>query len=334
MNFRNIVNKSKIVWGIIGCGDVAEVKSGPAFQKSADSELHAVMRRNGAKAKDFALRHRVPAWYDDASKLLQNKVINSVYIATPPSTHLKYALQALEAGKNVYLEKPMALSHWDAEKIVKFVKKRDTKLSLAHYRRQLPVFIKVKELIDSCAIGLVRFADIQVLQSKNPKLIANSEVNWRINPTISGGGYFHDLAPHHIDLMRYFFGAVNAAFGFSLNQDAAYKADDIVNGILSFQNGVQCRGIWCFNTAETNTKENCTIYGSQGRLEFSFFGDIIKLITNDGTKVFRFEKPEHIQQPMIEATIAYFLGKRSNPCSAEEGLEVAEIMDNFCTDNN
>ncbi|SHG15268.1 Predicted dehydrogenase [Salegentibacter echinorum] len=323
------MTETKIVWGIIGCGDVAEVKSGPAFQKSANSELRAVMRRNATKAEDFAIRHKVPTWYDDASRLLQDKNINSVYIATPPSTHLKYALQALEAGKNVYLEKPMALSYKEAKEIVAAERKYKGKLTIAHYRRQLPAFIKVKALVDSGAIGLIRLVDIQVLQSKNLKLIANSETNWRINPTISGGGYFHDLAPHHIDLLRYFFGSIKTAFGVSLNQDPAYKTDDIVNGLLSFENGIQGRGIWCFNTAESNAKQCCTIYGSQGKLEFSFSGDKIHLITNDETKTFNFKKPEHIQQPMIEATIAYFLGKESNPCTAEEGLEVAKIMDIF-----
>ena len=77
----------KIRWGIIGCGDVTEVKSGPALQKADGSELVAVMRRNGALARDYAARHRVPRWYDDATALLADPAVNAIYIATPPSSH-------------------------------------------------------------------------------------------------------------------------------------------------------------------------------------------------------------------------------------------------------
>lgn len=72
-----------IRWGILGCGDVAEKKSGPAFGKVPHSELWAVMRRNSDKARDFALRHGVPHWYDRAEALLLDPRINAVYIATP-----------------------------------------------------------------------------------------------------------------------------------------------------------------------------------------------------------------------------------------------------------
>ncbi|MCM4154846.1 Gfo/Idh/MocA family oxidoreductase [Gramella sp. AN32] len=321
---------SKVVWGIIGCGDVAEVKSGPAFQKLNHSELHAVMRRNTEKAQDFASRHQVPKWYNNADELLKNEYINSIYIATPPSTHLEYTIRALEAGKNVYLEKPMALSYKQAKKITAAVEKYNSKLTLAHYRRHLPAFLKARQLLNSEVIGEVRFADIQVLQPIKSALVADSETNWRVDSAISGGGYFHDLAPHQIDLMCYFFGPYDTAHGFSAGQDNTYKADDIVNGIISFQNGVQCRGVWCFNTAEENKKESCIIYGSKGRIEFSFFGDVVKLIMENKTEEFRFKNIPQVQQPMIARTIGYFLGKESNPCSSDEGLQVAKIMDIFC----
>src|SRR4051812_958457 len=98
----------KINWGIIGCGDVTELKSGPAFNKVTNSSLIAVMRRNAAKAKDYALRHNVPKWHNDANKLINDLEVNAIYIATPPSSHEAYALAAINAGKPVYVEKPMA----------------------------------------------------------------------------------------------------------------------------------------------------------------------------------------------------------------------------------
>ena len=105
-------------WGIIGCGNVTEVKSGPAFQKAERSNLVAVMRRDGAKARDYAQRHGVPRWYDDAQALINDAEVDAVYVATPPSTHKLYALMAIAAGKPVYVEKPMAMDAAECEAII------------------------------------------------------------------------------------------------------------------------------------------------------------------------------------------------------------------------
>ena len=97
----------QINWGIIGCGDVTELKSGPAFNKVSNSSLVAVMRRDAAKAEDYAKRHGVPKWYSNAEALIKDPDVNAIYIATPPSSHLEYAMAAMNAGKPVYVEKPM-----------------------------------------------------------------------------------------------------------------------------------------------------------------------------------------------------------------------------------
>lgn len=320
----------EITWGIIGCGDVAEVKSGPAFQKAENSSLLAVMRRDSKKAKSYAERHKVPLWYDDASLLLDNPEINSIYIATPPSSHLPYALKALKKGKNVYLEKPMALNASEAKEIQRTQEETGSKLSIAHYRRRLPAFLKVKELLEQEALGKTLFADIQILQPKQSKIIAESEKSWRLNPELSGGGYFHDLAPHQLDLMLYYFGTVVKASGSSTTQHPNSPVDDIVLGQLSFKNGTQFRGVWSFNIPEGESKDQCSIYGTNGKIEFSFYGEEVRLFNRKEMKVFQFENPKHIQEPMITAVIEYFRGRAPNPCTAAEGYKVMEIMDCFC----
>lgn len=317
----------KIKWGIIGCGDVAEVKSGPAFQETCNSELVAVMRRNGEKAKEFATRHKVPVWYDSAESLLKDPEVNAVYIATPPSTHLELALKALETGKDIYLEKPMALNYAEAEEIVKALKSSSSKLTIAHYRRQLPVFQKIKNLLDSNIIGDVHFADVKILQSAKPSVVAETEENWRVEPSISGGGYFHDLAPHHLDLMYWYFGEVEEVKGLSANQAKRYAAADFVIAMISFKNDIHFNGVWSFNVSEKESMDSCKIYGSKGSLEFSFFGDQILLTNQDGENKFYFEIIPHVQQPMIEASVNYFMDKGPNPCTAEEGLSIMKIMD-------
>ncbi len=320
----------KIKWGILGCGDVAEVKSGPAFQKIENSELIAVMRRDATKAKDFAKRHQVPIWYDNVEDLLNNDELDAIYIATPPASHLNYAIQVLNANKHVYLEKPMVLNKKEGVLLGDIVKKSNKKLTIAHYRRYLPAFMKVKELIDAHTIGDVRFADIQILQPSGNDMIAKSDTNWRVNPSLSGGGYFNDVAPHQIDLMYLYFGDYENAMGFSSNQQKKYNANDIVNGSILFKNNVQFRGIWCFNVAKSDQLDKCTIYGSKGSISFSFYGSEVLLEVDNDIEIFKFVNPKHIQQPMIKEVVNYFLGHGENPCSVEEGLVTTSIMQSFC----
>lgn len=314
-------------WGIIGCGDVTEVKSGPAFYKVKDSKLIAVMRRNASKAEDYAKRHHVLLWYDNANDLLHNDDINAIYIATPPSSHLEYALKALKCNKNVYLEKPMALNSIEAQQIVDALHKSTAKLTIAHYRRQLPMFLKVKQLIDDAVIGKIRCAEITLLQPLKTNIVAYTENDWRTNKTISGGGLFHDLAPHQLDLIYYLLGDYEYAHGFAMNQSKVNDTDDVVNGIIQLYNGIQVRALWAFNIDEYSQKDELMIYGSLGNIKLSIFGNQVEINKNGQIELLTFEHPEHIQQPMIESTVNYFLGKQDNPCPAIEGLKIMELMD-------
>lgn len=319
----------KIKWGIIGCGDVAEVKSGPAFQKANHSELLAVMRRNGDLAKDFAQRHNVPLWYSDADELLNNSDINAVYIATPPSSHLEYAIRALKAGKNVYLEKPIVKSGIEAGKLHKAVSDSKNKLVVAHYRRFLPVYIKVKELLQNGTIGTVRYVDLKFLQPAD----FNSKAGWRLDKEISGGGYFFDIAPHQIDLMYHFFGDYNEALGFGVNQSGLYKVEDMVNGIINFKNKIQLRALWSFTMPNNLKDDNCTIYGEDGSLSFSFYGENLIVNKNNEQNKYSFKNPINIQLPLINETVKFFLNQRDNPCSIDDGVKVISIMEKFTKNN-
>ncbi len=319
----------KIKWGIIGCGDVTEKKSGPAFNKVPNSELVAVMRRNAAKAEDYAKRHNVPKWFSEADELINDPEVNAIYIATPPLQHEDYAIRAMAARKPVYIEKPVSLSAASAERILKASEKYQQKAAVAHYRRQQPVFLKVKELLENNAIGDVRFVDLKMLQPPKSNLIASSEENWRIDPAISGGGLFHDLAPHQLDLMVYFFGAVKEASGFGLNQGGFYLADDLVTGNILFKKNVAFTGTWCFTVPENEQQDICTIIGSEGKISFPVFGSEITLTKNGSEEKLTFKPLEHVQQPMIAKVTQYFLGESSNPCSIQDAIFSMELMDAF-----
>ncbi|MEJ5995517.1 Gfo/Idh/MocA family oxidoreductase [Pedobacter sp. Du54] len=319
----------EVRWGIIGCGNVTEVKSGPAFNKVANSKLVAVMRRNGAKAKDYAERHGVEKWYDNAQQLINDPAVNAIYIATPPSSHLFYTLSAIEAGKPVYVEKPMSLNFAEANEMYLAAKKANVKLVVAHYRRAQPMFLKIKALLDDKTIGDVRFVQLQLFQPQVKSIVAPSEENWRINPALSGGGLFHDLAPHQLDLMLYFFSEVKDQKGFSVNSAKTSAADDIVTGQLLFENGILFNGTWCFSVADDHSLDRCEIFGSKGKITFAIFGNQLEITVNGETEIVDFEPLQHVQEPMIAKVVDYFLNRGDNPCDGETAAKTMMVMDSF-----
>jgi predicted dehydrogenase len=323
---------NEISWGIIGCGDVTEIKSGPAFNKVNGSRLQAVMRRNTEKAKDYAKRHGVPAWYDDASKLISDPDVNAIYIATPPSSHEEYTMAAFRAGKPVYVEKPMTTDAASAKRMAEAAKKYDIKLSVAHYRRHLPLFKKIKELLDSNYIGDIKIVNLQLFQPVQSKVFTAALDNWRLDPSVSGGGFFHDLAPHQLDILYYYFGAPDRINGISMNQAGLYAADDVVSGIMSFGKNIVMNGTWCFTVPDKDARDQCEIIGTEGSMRFSFFTMKHLYLTKNGREEnLEFEPVVHVQQPMIEKVVEYFSGIGPNPCSGDEGVAVMEIIDAFTT---
>jgi len=322
---------NKINWGIIGCGDVTEVKSGPAFNKVNNSSLVAVMRRDAEKARDYARRHNVPNWYDDASRLINDPDINAVYVATPPSSHEEYTIAAINAGKPVYVEKPMSVDAAAALRMTNAAREKNVKLVVAHYRRGHQLFNKVKQLIIEKAIGEIRFVRSDIYKKPvTEKEMANPGRAWRVDKAIAGGGLFHDLSPHQLDLVYYFFGEPAKVSGLAANQSNQYAAEDIVAGNILFKSGVLFSGIWCFNVAPEFEKDRCEIFGDKGKIEFSFFEHKPILLTVNGkTDALSFEPLQHVQQPMIEKVVNYFLNEGPNPCSGEEGVRVMEMIDAF-----
>lgn len=323
---------NNIRWGIIGVGDVCELKSGPGFYKAPHSELIAVMRRDGDKARDYAQRHQVRYWYDNAQELLANPEVDAVYIATPPAQHKDYAIAAMNAGKDVYIEKPVTLNARECDDIIATEQRTGRKVTAAHYRRYVPCFMKMHELITSGAIGKPLLVQIDMLQPAASKIITTTADNWRVNPALSGGGLFHDLSPHQLDLMLHWFGGVIHASGFGINQRRFNAADDCVHGWAQLESGVLLQGRWHFAVDADQTRDLCEVIGTEGTLTINFFGQqVIQHRKKNGEEKIVIPNPQHIQQPMIEQVNNYFRGMRDNPCAINEAKSVMELIDCFST---
>ncbi|MBL7818374.1 MAG: Gfo/Idh/MocA family oxidoreductase [Saprospiraceae bacterium] len=316
-----------INWGIIGVGDVCEVKSAPAMNLIEGSKLVAVMRRNGDKAADFARRHGVPKWYDDADALLNDPSVNAIYIATPPDSHAFYALKAAAVGKPVYVEKPMARTYAECLSMIEACEKAQIPLFTAYYRRELALYKTVKRLITEGVIGDVRFVDIKL----HKPLQTNGD-SWRIQPDIAGGGLFYDLGSHQLDIMDFLFGEIESAHGFAANQAQVYPSEDIVLGSFQFKNGILGQGSWCFNAPLSSETDLTTIYGSKGELSFTFFSNFHVQLKIDGKrkKIWTFEMPKHIQQPLIQTIVDDLQGKGTCVSTGVSGARTNWVMSQLC----
>lgn len=322
------INDSEVRWGVLGVGNVCEVKSAPAMNLVPHSKLVAVMRRDEEKVKDYAQRHGVPKWYTSAQALIDDPEVNAIYIATPPNAHLELTRMAAAAGKPVYVEKPMARTYTECQEMIEICEKAQVPLYIAYYRRTLPHFLKIKELMEQGEIGEIRTVHINMKQVVEPDIIAKLENNWRINPNISGGGYFFDLASHQLDLLDFFFGPITHASGYASNQAKAYEAEDIVVGSFAFENGVLGTGNWCFTSCQSAEKDEVIIDGSKGQIRFETFGKGEFTLTHDfkDTEHFRLQLPHHIQQPLITSIVGDLLGTGTCPSTGVSGARTNWVM--------
>lgn len=314
-----------IRWGIIGCGQVTEMKSGPAFQKVPGSTLTAVMRRDAEKAADYARRHNVPRWYDNATALIEDPEVDAVYIATPPHVHMHYTLEAAKAGKPVYCEKPLGFHYEQSRTMVEYCKERQVPLYVAYYRRALPKFTLVKKLLSDGTIGTVRSVSVVTSQSLKPGYIDGSD--WKVDPKIAGGGLFHDVACHTLDLLDWLFGPIVEARGFAGRQERYYEADDIVSGSWVFDSGVHGSGIWTFQG--WGDYDSVEIIGSLGTLAFSvmdLFAPLTVRTEGEERTIGVPDPPEHVAQPLIAEVVQALLGNGVCSSTGESGVRTDWVM--------
>jgi len=319
-------------WGMIGCGDVTEKKSGPGFGKAAHSELVAVMRRNGALAADYARRHGVARWHDDADAIIRAPDIDAVYIATLTDTHCDYTLRCAAAGKPVYVEKPMGMNHAECLAMIGACRAARVPLWVGYYRRALPRFLAVRDLIAAGAIGELRLVTSRQLQ-RPPGVdqFAAGAVPWRVNPEMSGGGFFFEGACHTFDFLDYLLGPISEVRAFAGNQAGAYEPEDIVTATYRFASGMFGSGVWCY-TADVDEEYN-EIVGTKGRIRFSTTQPVpIRIFRGDAVDELPVADPEHVHQPLIQTIVNELNGSGKCASTGESAARTAQVMEAILAD--
>lgn len=318
-----------IDWGFIGCGSVTELKSGPAFDKVDGSKVVAVMRRNADKAEDYAIRHGVDKWYSNAQQLIEDPKVTAIYVATPPSTHAQYAIAAMRAGKPVYVEKPMAASYEECKEMLRVSEETGVPCFVAYYRRALPYFLRVKQLIDDGILGDISTVQIQFAIPPYATDYSRDTLPWRVKKEIAGAGYFYDLASHQLDLLDFLFGPIADVSGYKDNIAGFYDVEDTVSATFQFQSGVVGSGSWSFVAPPNTRNDTIELVGTKGKLSFStfMFTDIL-LETSEGEVIYKEDNPDNIQYYLIKNIVEYLQEKATEVSStADSAARTNWVMD-------
>lgn len=318
----------RIKWGFVGCGEVTEKKSGPAFSLVMGSEIVAVMSRKREKAQAYAQRHGIKRWYTDAQALVDDPEVNAVYIATPPSTHAVFAIMAIRAGKPVYIEKPMAANYEDCLRINRMSELMGVPVFVAYYRRYLPYFKRIEQIVSSGQIGKVINVQIRFAVPPRDLDYNTKDRPWRLQANIAGGGYFYDLAPHQIDLLQNLFGPIIEAKGYCSNQGGLYEAEDTVSASFRFKNGLPGSGSWCFVAHESAREDRIELIGNRGSVQFSVFTYEPIILHNEyGRQFFTVENPKYVQLPLIKQVIEHLQGRSICDCDGISATPVNWVVD-------
>jgi len=313
---------------MIGTGNVTEKKSAPSFNKIENSRLVAVGNRTPEKAEDFAARHGIPRVHKKPLDVIHNPDVDAIYIATPPGSHLAYALKAIKAGKPLYIEKPMARTAEECRIINEAAEKAGVPVFVAYYRRGLEYFKKVKSIIDNGTLGEILHINLQQYYPARHEDYDSENLPWRVIPEDAGGGYFHDLGCHALDILFYIFGNPLEISGKISNVGALYEPEDTLSASLKLPEDVLLTASWNFVTPPAFQRDQVEIFGEKGLLKFGIFSfKPIILDTGDHKETIATIQPEHIQMPLIRTIVSELNGSGRCPSTGRSAEVTSEAID-------
>jgi len=305
---------NKIRWGMIGCGEVTEIKNGPGLYKCRDSELIGITNRTLSKAHDWVKRHGHGRVFASPEELFASAEIDIVYIAVTPDVHKKFAVECAKAGKHCYLEKPIAPSCADGEEIQRAFAEAGKKVFVAHYRRAMPKTAILKELVEK--ISPVR--SVRVFRSDNRKTLPG----WLANPAIAGGGVFFEADVHLIDLLDFLFGPFQS---WKLDCSRRNGEEDSSSLIIRGKDGLLISGLWQYQAFKA--EESCEVFGEKGILSFQCMNTGGKAIleTAGGSEEIIFPDEPHVGLFMQQMIVDELLGRGKCPSTLETAMTALKI---------
>ena len=313
-----------IKFGLIGCGDIAHKRVAPALRGSKICELIAVSRRRSNLAESFAKEFGAPRWYADWRELLQDDDISAVYVATPVHLHAEQTIAALEAGKHVLCEKPMALTVAECDRMIATCDDHKRKLGIAYYRHFYPVVKRIRQIIEDGEIGTPVIAQMNAFEWFDPS--EGHPRSWLLKKQLSGGGPMFDFGCHRIEVLLDLFGSVEEVKAKATNQFFHREVEDVGTVVMKFERGT----IATLTVAHSAQQPQDTfdIFGSEGSIHVPVLNEgKLNVTTNAGIREESHPAASNLHAPLIDDFARAIMEDRQPLVDGAIGLAVAAIQE-------
>src|SRR3989338_689768 len=293
-------------FGLIGCGTISD-RHINAIKSIENINLVAVADARLERAKNLGEKYNIE-YSDNYRKILDNPEIEAVSLCVPNYEHVNLALEAIEKGKNVLLEKPISVNLEDADKLIKKAGEKNIKLAVVKQLRYNQTVKILKKAIEKGKLGKILSANVTVRWNRNKDYYQKKD--W-VGKKEKSGGNLMNIGSHYIDILQFLLGKAEKVFGKTLPSSIEdVKIEDTAHGLVTFENSVLA--LIEFTTATYNKNWECslTILGEQGT---------VKLGGNYLDK-FDFWNVENYPQPEI---------KEVNLNPNEVNLNFKELYENF-----
>jgi len=279
----------KVRWGILGTAKIATNHVIPGLKRASLCEVHAIASRSEDKAKTAANQFAIPKYYSSYEQLLEDSEIEAIYIPLPNHLHAEWSKKALEAGKHVLCEKPLALNTEDIHELIKVRNKSKRKIGEAFMVHTHPQWLRAKSIVQS-----QKFGGLQAIQgffsynNRDPENVRNKFSR--------GGGGLWDIGCYPVHTARFMFGEEPQKVIASFNYDQKFKIDKMATAILQFPSGPAS----FTSSTQLVPWQTMHFFGDKQRVEiqipFNQPGDFpSRLLVDDGSDVTGY--PEEIVIP-------------------------------------
>jgi predicted dehydrogenase len=314
----------RVGWGLVGCGDISRRRVAPALRDLDNCELVAVSRADSARAESFASEFGAKRWHADWHGLVEDPVVEAVYVATPVHLHAEQAVAAAEAGKHVLCEKPMALTVAECERMNAAAAGNGVRLGVAYYRRFYPAVERVREILESGEIGVPVVAQVNAFERFDPE--PGHPRRWLLDKRQSGGGPMFDFGSHRIEVLVNLFGAAAAVQGLSSNALFERDVEDTACALIRFRRGTQA--VLSVTHAAREPQDTLEIFGSEGSVRVEVLNEgRLRVRSKGGERVESHPPHANLHQPLIDDFARAVVEGRTPRVDGHAGQKVSEILE-------
>ena len=311
-------------WAIVGTGDIVRKRVGPGILSQPDSHLRACVTRNPEAKTEVLDQLRPDCVYGDMQRMLADPDVHAVYLATPTFLHAPHAVAALRAGKDVIVEKPMALNAKEATDMCQTAQETGRRLAVAYYRRFWPRFQFVKDMLNQGKLGEVTLVRMFLHYWYDPAPDAPGA--WRVRPQLSGGGVLSDVGSHRLDLLAWWLGAPKQLAAHVTTHLHSYEGEDSAGILMELDNGALVSGSFQWNSK--TWADEIHIVGTAAKVALTpCDGEEVAITRGRETEIMTMAKPENAHYPLIDDFARSIVEARAPRFQGADGMRATQIMD-------